>query len=34
MSLIEENLTPEEIVEELNKYIVGQDEAKNVWPSP
>ncbi len=28
MSLIEENLTPEEIVEELNKYIVGQDEAK------
>ena len=22
------NLTPREIVEELNKYIIGQDEAK------
>ncbi len=28
MPLIEESLTPEEIVEELNKYIIGQDEAK------
>ena len=29
MSLImEDSLTPEEIVEELNKYIVGQNEAK------
>lgn len=28
MSLIEENLTPEEITRELDKYIVGQKEAK------
>ena len=27
------NLTPREIVAELDKYIVGQDGAKNRWRS-
>jgi len=25
-------ITPQEIVTELNKHIVGQDEAKRRWP--
>ena len=27
---MEENLTPKKIVEELDKYIIGQDEAKKI----
>lgn len=26
-------MTPKEIVQELDKYIIGQDEAKNQWQS-
>lgn len=27
------NMTPREIVEALDKYIIGQDEAKSLWQS-
>lgn len=29
-----QSMTPKEIVAELDKYIIGQDEAKNQLPSP
>lgn len=28
------NLTPKQIVVELDEYIIGQNKAKNQWQSP
>lgn len=30
----EQQLTPRQIVHELDRFIVGQDEAKKPWPLP
>lgn len=29
-----QNMTPKEIVAELDKYIIGQERQRNLWPSP